>query len=84
MNVRNEPAPPFPAQKQPKPGIEEDMQPRPKYEALLYKLMVHGDRGKDGVFDSHHERGKLEVTKPIGVPVHDDRGHYHVYFLRCR
>ncbi len=38
MTTRNrKPRPPFPPQHQPKPGIEEKMTPRPKYEAPAYR-----------------------------------------------
>lgn len=53
--VQSEPAPPFPAQKLPKPGLEADMKTRPKYEAPHYKaankldgkvaLITGGDSG---------------------------------------
>ena len=32
-----EPRPPFPAQQQSKPGIESELQPRPRYKAPSYK-----------------------------------------------
>jgi hypothetical protein len=32
-----QPAPPFPAQSQPKPGKESELRPRPRYEAPLYR-----------------------------------------------
>jgi NAD(P)-dependent dehydrogenase (short-subunit alcohol dehydrogenase family) len=41
---QKEPKPPFPKQHQPHPGIEADVEPRPKYEAPLY-------RGADKLLD---------------------------------
>jgi enoyl-ACP reductase-like protein len=53
--VLSEPKPPFPKQKLPKPGLERDLNPRPKYEARNYKaagklagkkaLITGGDSG---------------------------------------
>jgi NAD(P)-dependent dehydrogenase (short-subunit alcohol dehydrogenase family) len=53
--ITSEPKPPFPEQKQSKPGIEEDLKPRPKYQAPKYKaagklnglaaLITGGDSG---------------------------------------
>lgn len=53
--IENEPKPPFPEQKLDKPGIEADLEPRPKYEARDYKpagklngkvaLVTGGDSG---------------------------------------
>ena len=53
--IESEPKPPFPAKKLPKPGIEADLRPRPKYEAPKYKpanklegkkaLITGGDSG---------------------------------------
>jgi len=53
--IQSEPKPPFPPQKQSKPGIEADLKPRPKYEASRYKpadkllgrraLVTGGDSG---------------------------------------
>jgi NAD(P)-dependent dehydrogenase (short-subunit alcohol dehydrogenase family) len=53
--VLNEPTPPFPKQHQEKPGIEAELDPRPRYEAPLYKgsgklegktaLITGGDSG---------------------------------------
>src|SRR5690349_8768135 len=53
--VQNEPKPPFPKQHQEKPGIEADLEPRPRYLAPLYKpagkldgkhaLITGGDSG---------------------------------------
>jgi NAD(P)-dependent dehydrogenase (short-subunit alcohol dehydrogenase family) len=53
--VQNEPKPPFPKQHQEKPGIEAELEPRPRYEAPLYKaagklegrnaLVTGGDSG---------------------------------------
>src|SRR5437763_3555177 len=53
--IESEPKPPFPAKKLPKPGIEADLRPRPKYEAPKYKpanklegkkaLVTGGDSG---------------------------------------
>jgi NAD(P)-dependent dehydrogenase (short-subunit alcohol dehydrogenase family) len=53
--VTSEPKPPFPEQKLPKPGLERDLTPRPKYEARRYKaagkltgkkaLVTGGDSG---------------------------------------
>lgn len=52
---RREPKPPFKAQKQPSPGLESNLDPRPKFEAPLYKaagklvgkkaLITGGDSG---------------------------------------
>ena len=52
---QNEPKPPFPKQHQPHPGIEADVEPRPKYKAPLYRgadklrdkvaLITGGDSG---------------------------------------
>jgi NAD(P)-dependent dehydrogenase (short-subunit alcohol dehydrogenase family) len=52
---QKEPKPPFPKQHQPRPGIEADVEPRPKYKALLYRgayklldkvaLITGGDSG---------------------------------------
>jgi NAD(P)-dependent dehydrogenase (short-subunit alcohol dehydrogenase family) len=53
--IESEPKPPFPEQKLPKPGIEADLRPRPKYQAASYKpanklegkiaLITGGDSG---------------------------------------
>jgi len=53
--IESEPKPPFPGKKLPKPGIEADLRPRPKYEAPKYKpadklagktaLITGGDSG---------------------------------------
>jgi NAD(P)-dependent dehydrogenase (short-subunit alcohol dehydrogenase family) len=53
--IESEPKPPFPEQKLPKPGIEADLRPRPKYQAPSYKpanklegkiaLITGGDSG---------------------------------------
>jgi NAD(P)-dependent dehydrogenase (short-subunit alcohol dehydrogenase family) len=53
--IESEPKPPFPAQKLPKPGIEADLRPRPRYQAPRYKaagklegrtaLITGGDSG---------------------------------------
>jgi hypothetical protein len=53
--IQREPKGPMPAQEQPKPGIESEMTPRPRYEAPLYKgsdklkgkvaLITGGDSG---------------------------------------
>ena len=53
--IESEPKPPFPAKKLPKPGIEADLRPRPKYQARKYKpasklegktaLITGGDSG---------------------------------------
>jgi NAD(P)-dependent dehydrogenase (short-subunit alcohol dehydrogenase family) len=53
--VQNEPKPPFPKQHQDKPGIEAELDPRPRYEAPLYQgsgklegktaLITGGDSG---------------------------------------
>jgi NAD(P)-dependent dehydrogenase (short-subunit alcohol dehydrogenase family) len=53
--VLSEPKPPFPKQKLPKPGLERDLNPRPKYEATRYRaagklagkkaLVTGGDSG---------------------------------------
>jgi NAD(P)-dependent dehydrogenase (short-subunit alcohol dehydrogenase family) len=53
--VLSEPNPPFPKQKLPKPGLERDLNPRPRYEARRYKaagkladkkaLITGGDSG---------------------------------------
>jgi NAD(P)-dependent dehydrogenase (short-subunit alcohol dehydrogenase family) len=53
--MQTEPKPPFPKQKLPKPGLERDLTPRPKYEAPRYKpagklegkvaLVTGGDSG---------------------------------------
>jgi NAD(P)-dependent dehydrogenase (short-subunit alcohol dehydrogenase family) len=53
--MREEPRPPFPARKLKKPGIESEMEPRPEYEAPLYRpanklegkvaLVTGGDSG---------------------------------------
>jgi NAD(P)-dependent dehydrogenase (short-subunit alcohol dehydrogenase family) len=53
--IESEPKPPFPAQKLPKPGIEADLRPRPKYQARNYRpanklegkiaLVTGGDSG---------------------------------------
>jgi NAD(P)-dependent dehydrogenase (short-subunit alcohol dehydrogenase family) len=53
--VQSEPTPPFPSQKLPKPGLESEMRPRPKYEASRYQaadklkgkaaLVTGGDSG---------------------------------------
>lgn len=55
--IESEPKPPFPAQKLPKPGLESDLHPRPRYQALRYKpegklegttaLITGGDRPDD-------------------------------------
>jgi NAD(P)-dependent dehydrogenase (short-subunit alcohol dehydrogenase family) len=44
--IQSEPKPPFPPQKQGKPGLEADLDPRPKYEAPRYKPAdkLHGKR----------------------------------------
>src|SRR3712207_7558014 len=36
-SVQREPKSPFPAQHQEKPGIESELEPRPRYEAPLYR-----------------------------------------------
>jgi NAD(P)-dependent dehydrogenase (short-subunit alcohol dehydrogenase family) len=53
--IESEPKPPFPEQKLPKPGIEADLRPRPRYQAARYKpagklegkaaLITGGDSG---------------------------------------
>ena len=53
--IESEPKPPFPKQKLPKPGIEADLRPRPRYEAAQYRpagklqgkaaLITGGDSG---------------------------------------
>ena len=53
--IQSEPAPPFPSKKLPKPGLESDLRPRPRYEARAYKpagklegktaLITGGDSG---------------------------------------
>src|SRR5205823_2187458 len=53
--IETEPKPPFPARKLPKPGIEADLEPRPRYQAPQYKpagklegkvaLITGGDSG---------------------------------------
>jgi len=53
--IQSEPKPPFPSQKLPKPGIEAEMEARPKYEAARYRsagklegkiaLITGGDSG---------------------------------------
>jgi NAD(P)-dependent dehydrogenase (short-subunit alcohol dehydrogenase family) len=53
--IESEPKPPFPAQKLPKPGLEADLRPRPRYQATQYKpagklegktaLITGGDSG---------------------------------------
>src|SRR5437763_1429235 len=53
--IETEPKPPFPAEKLPKPGIEADLEPRPRYHAPQYKaagklegkvaLITGGDSG---------------------------------------
>src|SRR5436190_23558468 len=53
--IQSEPKPPFPANKLPKPGIESDLNPRPRYHAPNYKpaaklegkaaLITGGDSG---------------------------------------
>src|ERR687884_1415014 len=53
--VQQEPKPPFPPQHQEKPGIESQLQPKPRYQAPLYKgsgklqgkvaLITGGDSG---------------------------------------
>ena len=53
--IESEPKPPFPEQKLPKPGIEADLRPRPRYQASRYKpagkldgktaLITGGDSG---------------------------------------
>src|SRR5438876_4581898 len=53
--IETEPKPPFPAKKLPKPGIEADLEPRPRYRAPRYKpagklegkvaLITGGDSG---------------------------------------
>src|SRR5215467_5968203 len=53
--IQSEPKPPFPAQKLPKPGIESETEPRPRYQAAKYKpagkldgkvaLITGGDSG---------------------------------------
>src|SRR5438270_10076356 len=53
--TRGEPTPPFPKQKQPPPGLESELDPRPKFEASRYKaagklegkkaLITGGDSG---------------------------------------
>jgi NAD(P)-dependent dehydrogenase (short-subunit alcohol dehydrogenase family) len=53
--IESEPKPPFPEQKLPKPGIEADLRPRPRYQASQYKpagklegktaLITGGDSG---------------------------------------
>ena len=53
--IQDEPKPPFPEQKQDKPGIEAELKPRPRYEARRYKpagklegkvaLVTGGDSG---------------------------------------
>jgi hypothetical protein len=35
--IEAEPKPPFPEQKLPKPGLEKNLRPRPKFEAPRYK-----------------------------------------------
>jgi hypothetical protein len=35
--VKNEPKPPFPEQHLEKPGLESKLEPRPQYQAPLYK-----------------------------------------------
>ena len=53
--IKSEPTPPFPKQKLEKPGIEAELEPRPKYEAPRYRpagklagkvaLVTGGDSG---------------------------------------
>src|SRR5689334_8793472 len=53
--IESEPKPPFPEKKLPKPGLEADLKPRPRYEARRYKpaqklegkiaLITGGDSG---------------------------------------
>jgi hypothetical protein len=53
--VQNEPKPPFPAQHLPKPGLESELNPRPRYQAPNYRaagklqgkaaLITGGDAG---------------------------------------
>jgi len=53
--IQSEPKPPFPEQKLPKPGLEKDLKPRPRYQAPRYKpagklegcraLVTGGDSG---------------------------------------
>jgi NAD(P)-dependent dehydrogenase (short-subunit alcohol dehydrogenase family) len=53
--IHDEPKPPFPEQKLPKPGLEKDLEPKPKYEAPRYRaasklegkvaLITGGDSG---------------------------------------
>ena len=53
--IQREPKAPMPAQEQPKPGIESEMTPRPRYDAPLYRgsgklkdkvaLITGGDSG---------------------------------------
>src|SRR4051812_24618567 len=53
--IESEPKPPFPAQKLPKPGLEANLRPRPRYQATQYKpagklegktaLITGGDSG---------------------------------------
>ena len=53
--IHDEPTPPFPEQKLPKPGIEKDLEPRPRYQAPRYRaagklegkvaLITGGDSG---------------------------------------
>lgn len=45
-NIQQEPKGPMPAQEQPRPGIESEMTPRPRYDAPLYR---GSDRLKDEV-----------------------------------
>ena len=45
-NIQREPKAPMPAQEQPKPGIESEMTPRPRYDAPLYR---GSDKLKDKV-----------------------------------
>jgi len=54
-SVKEHPQPPFPKQKQPKPGLESNMEPKPQYEAAAYRgsgklrdrvaLITGGDSG---------------------------------------
>lgn len=54
-SVQSQPTPPFPPQKQPKPGLEAHLNPRPRYQATSYKpagklagkraLITGGDSG---------------------------------------
>jgi len=44
--IQREPKAPMPAQEQPRPGIESEMTPRPRYDAPLYK---GSDKLKDKV-----------------------------------